>query len=750
MSTSFIPRDDDPRDALRRERRERQQVETERDQFFNLSADLLCITDTSGIIRRANPAWEGSLGLDPNFLPGQSLLELVRPEDREQVSGALARLARSRRPVTFEGRCRTRGGEDRWLEWQAVPWPEQELLFASARDVTDRKQAEAEIARLAAFPRLSPSPVLEFGPAGNLAYHNEAAVELARRAGVEQPSDLLPDGYQRLAAACLARGQGQMTLETTAGERVLAWTFHPAPAARVVHAYGSDITERRQAEERIREQAALLDKARDAIVVRDLAHRILYWNRGAERLFGWTAAEAVGRNGLELQRDGEPALEALRQTLETGEWQGELRYGTRNGGEVVVESRWTLVRDAAGQPKSLLLISTDITARRELEAQFLRTQRLESIGTLASGIAHDLNNVLAPILMAVNLLEEGLPDEQDRRLVDVLRVSAQRGSDMVRQILSFTRGTGGARTRINLRQLVPEVARILRETFPRGIRIDLDLPGDLWPLLADTTQVHQVLMNLCLNGRDAMPGGGRIEITADNVTLEEKHRTLQPDARPGRFLRLCVRDTGVGIAPEALDRVWEPFFSLKPEGQGTGLGLSTVAAIVRNHGGFVHVESAPGAGSLFETYWPACGEEAAPAPPPARPGQPGRGETILVVDDERAFQELVRAIFQRHGYRVLTATDGSEALALFARRRRDIDLVLTDVVMPCLDGPGTIRALREMRPDLPIIATSGLEAPEALQAASGADTCPFLLKPFSTEELLHAVDRALHPDTAQP
>jgi PAS domain S-box-containing protein len=628
-----------------------------------------------------------------------------------------------------------------------MPWPEQELLFASARDTTHRRRAEAEIAKLAAFPRLNPSPVLEFAADGTLSYYNEAAQALARHAGLAGPAGLLPEDSTRIVRECLARGQGLAGRESRAGGRLLSWTFHPATAAGVVHGYATDVTEQRQSEDRIREQAALLDQASDAIVVRDLTHRVLYWNRAAERIFGWRAEEAIGRSALELQRDGDPSLEALRHTLARGEWRGELRHATRTGGMVVVESRWTLLRDTEGQPKSLLILSTDITARRELETQFLRAQRLESIGTLASGIAHDLNNVLAPILMAVNLLEDSLPDAQDRRLVDVLRVSAQRGSDMVRQILSFTRGQGGTRTRIQLRPLVLEVTRILRETFPRTITLEPDLPGDLWPALADTTQVHQVLMNLCLNARDAMPEGGRIEIVLDNILLEEKHRTLQPDARPGRYVRLCVRDTGAGIPPEALDRIWDPFFSLKPQDQGTGLGLSTVAAIVRNHGGFVHVESSPGCGALFETYWPACADEATPVPVPIASGRAGQGETLLVIDDEQAFQELVRAICQRHGYRVLTASDGSEAIALFARRQEDIQLVLTDVVMPCLDGPGTIRALRQMRPDLPIIATSGLTAPEALD---GAEACPFLLKPFTSEELLLAIDRALHPGPAQP
>lgn len=749
MSTSFLARDQDRHDTLQRERHARLRAEAERDRFFDLAADLLCVTDTEGVVRRANAAWAGALGFTTAELVGQPLTDFVHPHDRVLVADAFTRLARRKKSATFECRCRTRDGGFRWLEWHAAPWPEQELIFASARDATDRKRAEAEIQKLAAFPRMNPSAVFEFAEDGSLTYFNDAALELARLAGQQHPGSILPGGIADLVGIGLARGKGQTRVETTVGGRAIAWSFHAVPASGVVHGYASDITERREADDRLREQAALLDKAQDAIVVRDLAHRVLYWNEGAERLFGWTAIEAVGQSAFELQRENQQVLESLRRTLETGEWHGELRHATKAGGEVIVESRWTLVRGPDGQPKSLLIISTDITARKELETQFLRAQRLESIGTLASGIAHDLNNVLSPILMSVNLLQESITDAQDRRLLDTLRLSALRGADMVKQILTFTRGKEGARAVINLRHLVPEVARIIRDTFPRRIQIETHLARELWPVLADTTQFHQVLMNLCVNARDAMPGGGELTILLENVQLEEKHRSLQPEARPGRFVRLCVRDTGTGIPPDVLGKIWEPFFTLKPPGEGSGLGLSTVASIVRAHDGFVHVESCVGHGSCFEIFWPSTDavEETPPAVPVAG-AVPGRGQTILVVDDERAFQEITRAIFQKNGYRVLTAGDGSEAIALFARSKDEIDLVLTDMVMPCLDGPATIAALQRISPSLPIIATSGLTENET--RIGGVRRATFLLKPFTTEKLLSAVSEALHPSAAQP
>jgi len=716
------------------------------DRFFDLSVDLLSIVSFDGTMRRVNPAWERALGFPANAVAGKPLATFIHPADWEAAC-PLPRLARRPRPATFECRCRTRAGDWRWFEWNVAPAPAEKLWYATARDITDRKRAEAEIQKLAAFPRMSPYAVFEFADDGHLSYFNDAALELARSLGEAHPSKILPPKTTEIVCACLVRGESRHRVESTFHDRALVWTFHPVAASSVVHCYASDITESRSAGERIREQAALLDKAQDAIVVRDLEHRILYWNKGAEGVFGWSAGEAMGRSAFELlsARRNDASLAALRRVLETGEWSGELTHATKSGNEIVVESRWTLVRDAEGRPRSILVLSTDITEKKKLETQFLRAQRLESIGTLASGIAHDLNNILAPIMMSVNLLQDSLTEQDDLRLLETLRLSALRGAEMTKQILTFTRGQQGDRGLVNLKHLVSEISKIARETFPRSIQIETNTAKSLWPVLADATQMHQVLMNLCLNARDAIvPLGrdGKLTVALENVTLAEKHRPLHPDAKPGRYVRLIVTDTGTGIAPENLDRIWDPFFSLKPEGQGTGLGLSTVQSIVRAHGGFVHVESRPGQGSCFEVFLPAADIAAVAARAEAAQSiPPGRGETILVVDDERAFQEITRAIFAKHGYRVVTASDGSEALALFAQQRDNISLVLTDMMMPCLDGPATIRGLHRLKPGLPVIATSGLIENEAVANKFGRTT--FLLKPFTTEKLLHAVSHSL-------
>jgi PAS domain S-box-containing protein len=712
--------------------------------FFRLCADVLCIVGCDGTLQRVNVSWKSTLGFAADAVPGKPLSAFVHPDDWPSVAERLAKLARRRRPALFECRCRTRNGEWRWLEWNVVTVTGRKAFFASARDVTDRKRAEAEIEKLAAFPRMNPNAVFEFARDGQLTYFNAAAGELTRALGQARPSAILPPNTSEIVRDCFTRGESLLRVETTFREQVLSWSFHTVPGIGVVHCYATDITEHKRAEYRIREQAELLDKAQDAIIVRDLEHRILYWNKGAERVFGWPAGGALGQNAFELlsKNQGAPCLEALRAVVETGEWSGELVHATRSGGEAIVASRWTLVRDSEGRPKSILALSTDITEKKRLESQFLRSQRLESIGALASGVAHDFNNILAPIVMSVNLLRESLSDPDDHRLIETLQQCAQRGAEMVRQILAFTRGGQGGRAAISPSNLVSEWATIARETFPRSIQIETDTGRGIWPVHADATQLYQLLMNLCVNARDAMPVGGTLTIALRNVELDEKHRPLHPDARPGRYVLLTVVDTGTGIEPEHIEQLWNPRAAAKSPGESTGLGLSSVLSIVRGHSGFAHAESRPGQGSCFEVYLPASTTpEPETDPQPAAPVSSGCGQTILLIDDERAIQEITGAIFAEHGYRVVTAGDGTEALALFAQQKDTIDLVVTDMIMPCLDGPATIRGLQRLKPGLPVIATSGLAENEAL--ARELDHTKFLLKPFTTERLLHAVSESL-------
>ena len=499
-----------------------------------------------------------------------------------------------------------------------------------------------------------------------------------------------------------------------------------------------DVTARKKAEEQIREQAALLDKAQDAICVTDMEQRILYWNRSAEALYGWTAAEALGQSAGELlfKKDSSRQMEALKSLISKREWKGELQQVTKSGGEIIVESRWTLVPDGENRPKSILVINTDITEKKKLETQYFRSQRLENIGMLASGIAHDLNNVLAPIMMAVPMLRENVTGAADRNMLDMLDRSARRGAELVRQILSFARGVEGELKLVQVRHLLADIERMISETFPKSIRFEKNIDPDLWPVSGNATQIHQVMLNLCVNARDAMPDGGKLTVLAGNQRLDEAKAQRHAGAGAGPFVVITVADTGTGIVPELLERIFEPFFTTKEPGKGTGLGLATVRGILKNHGGFVEVESEVGQGTRFRICLPAAEHQSLQTTFTKSAELPvGHGELILVVDDEEAIQHIARATLENFGYRVVCASNGVEALSVYRQQRDEIKAVVLDSMMPFMDGPATLRALREIAPRLNIVGVSGLDEGEQISARPGG-VQSFLTKPYTAQELL--------------
>ncbi|MDZ8054406.1 MAG: ATP-binding protein [Aulosira sp. ZfuVER01] len=506
-----------------------------------------------------------------------------------------------------------------------------------------------------------------------------------------------------------------------------------------------DLSDRKQVEEKIREQAALLDIATDAIFVCDLEYRILYWNSAAESLYGWQVAEIVGKDSRQLlyQQISSQAEDACKTVLEQGEWHGELNKITKSGQAIIVSSRWTLVCNDAGQAKSILCVESDLTEKKLLERQFYQLQRLESLGTLASGIAHDFNNILTPILTVAQLLPLKLPDinNQNRELLRIIAENSQRAKELVKQILSFAGGGEGKRIPLKLKHSIEEIERVVKTTFPKSLEICINLPtSNLGTISADPTQIHQVLMNLCVNARDAMSDGGTLTITAENRMIDEIYAQTDIEAKPGFYNVVTISDTGTGIPPEFLERIFEPFFTTKEVGKGTGLGLSTVLGIVKNLGGFVKVQSELGKGSKFQVYLPIVPQAITESIIEKELPQ-GNGELILIVDDEKSLQQTTKLTLENNNYKTLIANNGVEAIDIYTHYKTEISVVFMDMMMPNMDGLITTQILCNINPDVKIIATSGLSTHRQNFLDAGAKA--FLSKPYTAMNLLQSLSQVI-------
>jgi signal transduction histidine kinase/ActR/RegA family two-component response regulator len=431
---------------------------------------------------------------------------------------------------------------------------------------------------------------------------------------------------------------------------------------------------------------------------------------------------------------------AQAEALDKGEWSGEVKVYSKDGREMTINSRWTLLRDHDGRPNAFLVTHTDLTEHKLLEAKFLRAQRLESVGALASGIAHDLNNVFTPILISTQLLTEGLDEATRANMIQILNNSAQRGSEMVKQVLTFARGCEAGSSLVQLKHLISDLERMMRDTFPSNIRIEKTFAPDLALVQGDSTQLYQVLINLCVNARDAMPNGGTLRIEAENIELDPSGA----DAKPAPGVCVTVVDTGSGMSPEIQRKIFEPFFTTKEIGKGTGLGLSTVMSLVKAHGGRLEVHSEVGLGTRFKVFLPAVPEKQCAPPPSEKKSQGGKGELLLIVDDESAIREIVKTTLEAYDYNVLVAKNGRDALAVYAEWERDIALVITDIAMPELDGFGMIRELRSAKPEVKVIAMTALCDQEKLDQL-GRDGVIVLSKPVSSEQLLKSIHQVLHP-----
>ena len=502
-----------------------------------------------------------------------------------------------------------------------------------------------------------------------------------------------------------------------------------------------------QSEERFRQLAEHIE---EVFWMKDLAqNRIIYISPAYETVWGRTCASlyASPQNWLEAihPEDRERIVHSTLTNQPTGTYDEEYRIIRPDGKIHWIHDRAFPVRNQTGEVYRIAGVATDMTERKQAERVARRSQRLESIGTLAGGVAHDLNNALAPILMSVELLKLDYPKEAET--IETIETSAKRGADMVRQLLTFAKGAEGERVLIQSAHLLKELEKIMKGSFPKNLQLVVKHDSKLPMVMGDATQLHQVLLNLCVNARDAMPHGGTLTLEAQSMEVDAVYASAVPDAKPGKYLALRVRDTGTGIPPEILDRIFDPFFTTKGPDKGTGLGLSTVLGIVKGYGGFLEVHSQPGQGSTFTVYLPAdaAGSDTQHLTKAAVEFR-GQGETILLVDDEPAVREVGRAVLRRLNFKPLTATDGADGLMQAAEHRTVLRAIITDQHMPHMDGLTFVRALRRMLPDIPVMVASGRLDDAVAEEFKTLGVTSRLDKPFTAPQLAEMLKNLLAPN----
>jgi PAS domain S-box-containing protein len=776
----------------------RQQVEADSDRFVTIALDMFCIASSDGYFKRLNPAFTQTLGWSVEEMLARPFLDFVHPDDRAATLAEVERqVARGEKVLHFENRYQHKDGSWRVLSWRSVAHPGG-FMYATARDVTELKQSQEALRRseesLAVTLHSIGDGVMATDSEGRVTRMNPVAEKLtgwsqseAQGRSIVEVFQIINEGTRQPAVIPVDTVLTTGEIHGLANHTVLIardgteWPIADIAApirdksGRIlgVVLVFRDVTAERKAErslleseqqlralneeleQRVEERTAevgealaTLDATADATLIFEpetLCLRLV--NEGAERQVGYSREELLTMTVVDINPEFE---EGRFRTLIAPLLRGEARvhrFTTRHrhkdGHDIPVEINLQYVA-RQGKSSCFICIARDISERLKSERLALRSQRLESLGTLAGGVAHDLNNALAPILMSVELLRMQYPDES--QMLGTIQASAKRGADMVRQLLTFAKGAEGERVSIQPAHLIKEMLGIMKGTFPKNIRLEFDCDKKLPTVLGDATQLHQVLLNLCVNARDAMPHGGTLTLEAESREVDAVYASSVPDAKPGKYVVLRVRDTGTGIQPEILDRIFDPFFTTKNPDKGTGLGLSTVMGIVKGHGGFVQVYSQLGLGSTFAAYLPAdrMGSDTQHV---FKSDDRFRGheETVLLVDDEAAIREIGRAVLRRLNFKPLTATDGADGLMQAAEHRTDLSAVIIDLHMPHMDGLGFARALRRMLPDMPIVVASGrLDEITKVEFKSLGVTM-HLAKPFTEAQLADVLKNIFAP-----
>ena len=531
------------------------------------------------------------------------------------------------------------------------------------------------------------------------------------------------------------------------------WLNDPAVGAVVFNL--RDVTERRRAEETLRKLSSAVEQSADTVIITDGEGKIEYVNPAFEKLTGYSREEVVGQNPRLLKSGQEDArfYQELWGTIVRGEvYRGVLINRKKNGELYHAEKTITPVRDAAGRIIHFISNDRDITERRKLEEQLLQVQKMDAVGQLAGGVAHDFNNLLMVISSYAELLMDALQAESPlRHHGEEILKAARRAAALTRQLLTFSRKQVQTLRVLELNAVLRDICQTLPRLIGEDVQLTLKLDEGLWAIKADPVQVEQIVMNLATNARDAMPHGGQLSIETRNLELDEAYCRIHPEAARGEHVLLAVSDSGNGIEPAILPHIFEPFFTTKEKGKGTGLGLATVYGIVKQSGGHVTVHSQPAAGTSFKVFLPRAPLAEGQKESASRDRQQLRGqETLLLVEDEEAVREAEREYLEQHGYTVLAAPDGPAALELVAKCDRDIQLLVTDVVMPRMSGSQLADQLVAQRPGLKVLYVSGYAESTVMQHGLAELGSRFLHKPFTLKALAGKVREVLQAESKPP
>lgn len=738
----------------------------------------IALLDHQGVILSVNARWQNFAGsnplIDSSFGVGQNYVEIcgaqgAGSEEAHATAAGIGSILSGASTTEFLLEYSSHSPtEKRWFLLRVNPIKREGLSGAVVMhtDITERKRSELSVSesgqRLALATESAHIGIWDWNVAADQLIWDKQMYELY---GIrEQDFSGAYDAWQRgLHPEDRVRSEAEIAAAIK-GSRDFHSEFRvlwPNGEVRYIEAHGLvrragdgsavrmigvnwDITEQKRTEARFRR---LVDSNAQGVIFFDVRGKIIEANDAFLSIVGYTREDL--KNGeLDWVALTPPEYAGLdRRALEQIAAKGvcppyEKEYTRKDGSRVPILIGAASFEDDPGEGVAFVV---DLTERKKIEQQFLRSQRMESIGTLAGGIAHDLNNVLAPILMSVEILKSTVSDEQSIKMLETLQNSAQRGADLVKQVLSFARGIEGQRVLVNPVTIIRELLQVMKDTFPKNIQTSFKPAANLWALTGDPTQFHQVFLNLCVNARDAMPGGGSLSISIENVEVDKTYAAMNPGANAGSYVMVRVDDTGSGIPAEIRDRIFEPFFTTKELGNGTGLGLSTTATIVKSHGGFINLQSEIDKGTKFKVYLPATASKAAEDAVAAHPQlSRGNGEMILVVDDEDAIRQVTSETLEHFGYRTLLAKHGAEGVALYAQHRQEIALVLTDMVMPIMDGPMLIVALKAINPQIIVIGSSGRGSKDGVAKALAAGVRHFIPKPYTADAMLDILHKALH------